>query len=152
MDLSTAIGLRSEGRQIQAGAPKQDSRYNPVHAGAHAHLTNIGYIHTGNKVRGGITTSNYFKRKSGNSRNIAVQKDGSYVKTATTAKGTRRSRGKLNADGMKHDPLHQDDAYHEKGTMVNAAPDAAKPDHLAEYSKLMKESASHQRIADGLAQ
>jgi hypothetical protein len=102
MNLSNAMALRSEGRQIQAGAmPKADAKYTPVHAGAHDHLTKIGYMHTGNKTRGGITTSNYFKAKMGNSRNVAVQKDGSYIKTSKTAKGTRRSRGKLDACGLK---------------------------------------------------
>ena len=102
MNLSNAMALRSEGRQILAGVmPKSDAKYTPVHAGAHDHLTKIGYMHTGNKTRGGITTSNYFKAKMGNSRNVAVQKDGSYIKTSKTAKGTRRSRGKLDACGLK---------------------------------------------------
>jgi len=102
MNLSNAMALRSEGRQILAGVmPKSDAKYTPVHAGAHDHLTKIGYMHTGNKTRGGITTSNYFKAKLGNSRNVAVQKDGSYIKTSKTAKGTRRSRGKLDACGLR---------------------------------------------------
>ena len=100
MNISTAIELRSEGRAIQAGVKKQD-RFKPVHGGAHDHFMKIGYMHTGNKMRGGIATSEYFKTKGGNSRHISVQSDGSYVKTSRTAKGERRSRGKLDAKGIK---------------------------------------------------
>jgi hypothetical protein len=101
MNLSAAIGLQSEGRSIQAKGLKQDTRFQPVHAGAHAHFTKVGYIHTGNKVRGGVTTSNYFKTKGGNSRHVAVQADGSFMKTSRTAKGEKRNKGKLDAKGMK---------------------------------------------------
>jgi len=101
MNLSAAIELQSEGRSIQAKGLKQDNRFQPVHAGAHAHFTKVGYIHTGNKIRGGVTTSNYFKTKGGNSRHVAVQADGSYMKTSRTAKGEKRNKGKMDAKGMK---------------------------------------------------
>jgi len=95
MDLKTTIELRS----VQA-AGKQD-RFQPVHAGAHNRFTKAGYMHTGNKNRGGIATSEYFKTKGGNSRTVSVQGDGSYVKTSRTVKGNKRSRGKFDAKGMK---------------------------------------------------
>jgi hypothetical protein len=95
MDLKTTIELRS----VQA-AGKQD-RFQPVHAGAHNRFTKAGYMHTGNKNRGGIATSEYFKTKGGNSRTVSVQADGSYVKTSRTVKGNKRSRGKFDAKGMK---------------------------------------------------
>jgi hypothetical protein len=96
MNLNAAIELQSVGR-----APKMDARFEPVHAGAHMHFTKIGYMHTGNKNRGGIATSHYFKAKGGNSREIAVQPDGSYVKLSKTAGGTKRSRGNVDAKGAK---------------------------------------------------
>lgn len=136
MDLSAAVGLRSEGRQIMAGHP---GHFEPVHGGAHQHFLKIGYMHTGNKMRGGIATSSYFKTKGGNSRNVEVQPDGSYIKMAQTARGKRRSRGKIDAKGMKCCPTMK-------------AADAGKTDHMAEYKRLMKESAAHQRAADALAQ
>lgn len=133
MDLTTAISLRSDGRTIQAGG--KPDRFKPVHYGAHSRFVKSGYMHTGNKMRGGIATSEYFKTKGGDSRNVSVQADGSFVKHSQTAKGHRRSRGKITADGMK------------KG----AATESPKVDHLAEYKRLMKESGSHQRAADALA-
>lgn len=98
MNLTAAVELRSKGRQIEAGA---NDRFEPVHGGAHMHFMKIGYMHTGNKMRGGVRTSEYFKRKDGNSRVVSVQPDGSYIKTSRTMKGTRKSRGKLDAKGMK---------------------------------------------------
>jgi hypothetical protein len=78
-----------------------EARFQPVHAGAHMHFMKVGYMHTGNKVRGGITTSEYFKAKRGNSRSVSVQNDGSYTKTSRTARGVYKRRGKLDAKGMK---------------------------------------------------
>lgn len=100
MDLSAAIAVRSAGRMIRAGSAPET---HPVHDGAHDHFLKIGYMHTGNRNRGGIPTSHYFKSKGGNSREVAVQADGSYVKTSRTAKGMRHSRGHINADGIRAD-------------------------------------------------
>jgi len=96
MNLTAAVETR-RGRLIQAGA---NDRFAPVHQGAHMHFMKIGYMHTGNKMRGGICTSEYFKNKGGDTRNVSVQADGTYVKTCNTASGTRRSRGKMDASGI----------------------------------------------------
>lgn len=101
MDLTGIIELRHEGLVLEAGGKKQD-RYAPVHQGAHKHFTKIGYMHTGNKVRGGITTSNYFKRsRNGNSREVAVQSDGSYIKMSRRPSGSKRVRGSINSEGAE---------------------------------------------------
>jgi len=151
MDLTSAIRLRSAGRQIQAGV-KEPHRLAPVHEGAHGRFMKAGYQHTGNKLRGGIPTSEYFKTKSGNSRSVSVQADGSYYKTSRTAKGIRKSRGKIDGKGMKAHNVSPEMTHEHKMRPVAAADkDAPKVDHLAEYQNLMKKSAAHGRAAQALA-
>ena len=145
MDLKTTIELRS----VQA-AGKQD-RFQPVHAGAHNRFTKAGYMHTGNKNRGGIATSEYFKTKGGNSRTVSVQADGSYVKTSRTIKGNKRSRGKFDAKGMKCGTSvradwakwNEEHPYQSTGKYSKATTDAQHKDaagfhsEAAEYHKTM---------------
>jgi hypothetical protein len=100
MDLMGVVNMQHS-QLIESAAAKAD-RFAPVHAGAHKHFVKIGYLHTGNKVRGGITTSHYFKRSTGgNSREVVVHGDGSYGKTSRRATGTRKSRGAIDAKGRE---------------------------------------------------
>jgi hypothetical protein len=101
MNLSAAMELQSASSSFKAAGLKQDNRFQPVHAGAHAHFIKIGYMPVGNKTHGGITTSHYFKAKGGNSRHVTVKADGSFIKTSQTAKGARKVKGCVNSKGMK---------------------------------------------------
>jgi hypothetical protein len=78
-----------------------DARFTPVHSGAHAHFTKLGYQHTGNTERGGAKVSKYFRRKRSNSHQVAVKGDGSFVKVARTPSGEHKTRGKIGTDGLK---------------------------------------------------
>ena len=78
--------------ELRAGA---NDHFVPIHAGAHEHFLKVGYMHTGNKMRGGIATSHYVKIKNGDAHDVDVQADGSYIKVVKTARGITRRRGKL---------------------------------------------------------
>lgn len=98
MNLNGVIELKSE---IVASVAKQDKRFAPIHSGAHSHFTALGYQHTGNSTRGGVPQSNYFRRKGGNSHQVSVNGKGLYIKTARTPKGIRKTKGQIDAKGMK---------------------------------------------------
>jgi hypothetical protein len=143
MDLKTTIELRS----VQA-AGKQD-RFQPVHAGAHNRFTKAGYMHTGNKNRGGIATSEYFKTKGGNSRTVSVQADGSYVKTSRTIKGNKRSRGKFDAKGMKCGEEQKSVAAGGPGSGIQADWSKWNAEHPYEPKGSFGKSAQEQRTGTG---